>query len=103
MAVLDYSNKEGERTPALSIGNSFDHFKWSGTLFQKLLSITSIGALWGRLLEIYSEFASPFMLDRGFPPEVSISGGGSAVEHNTSDLSVPSHPTNTDRQRVGYE
>ena len=69
--MLDYSNVEGQRHQALSIGNlSFDRFKWSGTLFARLLEITSIRELWDRLLDIYTEFSKPFMLDRGFPPEV---------------------------------
>ena len=52
------------------MGNPFDRFKWTGTLFQKLLQAEAINALWTKLKQLYGVGAAPFLIDRGFPEEV---------------------------------
>ena len=39
-------------------------------MFVSLLSISAIEALWSQVVALYSEYAAPFMRDRGFPEEV---------------------------------
>jgi hypothetical protein len=75
--VLEYSNKQGEKS-LRSIGNQFDRYKWAGTMFVSLLSISAVEALWSQVVALYSEYAAPFMRDRGFPEEVC------ACHHHTS-------------------
>ena len=55
------------------MGNSFDRFKWSGPLFRTLKEIPDINSLWSVLMELYTIYAAPFMLDRGFPDAVRVS------------------------------
>ena len=70
---MDYTNRKGKLKQEFSVGNSFDRFKWSGPLYRTLTEIPAINSLWSVLMELYTIYAAPFMLDRGSPEAVCAS------------------------------